>query len=216
MAMKLVGMLDSPYVRRTAICLDVLGVPFEHESASVFSTFERFRAVNPVVKAPTLLLDDGSVLMDSSLILQYAEFGLPGGSPLWDIDPAQRQLQFRRVSYAMAACDKSVQLVYESQLRPAAVQHQPWKDRVRSQFGAAFSALESLTPGDEGTREPERLNHASIVSAVVWQFVQSMIADEVPATEHPRLARLSEQYEALWVFRRYPPDGPGVPGLGTN
>lgn len=207
-------MLDSPYVRRTAICLDVLGVPFVHESVSVFSTFERFRSINPVVKAPTLVLDDGSVLMDSSLILQYVESTRPGGrSPLWHEDAGQRQLQFRRVGYAMAACDKSVQLVYESQLRPAAAQHQPWKDRVRSQFRAAFSALEALTPDGEGTQEPEPLNHASIVSAVVWQFAQSMIADEVPIAAHPRLARLSEQYEALELFRRYPPDGPGVPGL---
>lgn len=216
MAMRLVGMLDSPYVRRTAICLDVLGVPFVHDSVSVFSTFERFRSINPVVKAPTLVLDDGSVLMESALILQFVEATLPGRSPLWYEDAAQRQLQFRRAAYATAACDKSVQLVYESQLRPAAAQHQPWKDRVRSQFRAAFSALEALTPVSEGKQEPECLNHASIISAVVWQFAQSMIADEVPAAAHPRLARLSEQYEALALFKRYPPDGPGVPGLGTT
>jgi len=59
--MQLVGMLDSPYVRRTAISLRLLGVPFEHRSISVFSTFEQFRAINPVVKAPTLVCDDGSV-----------------------------------------------------------------------------------------------------------------------------------------------------------
>ena len=38
--MQLIGMLDSPYVRRTAISLRLLGVPFEHRSISVFSTFE--------------------------------------------------------------------------------------------------------------------------------------------------------------------------------
>jgi glutathione S-transferase len=212
--MKLVGMLDSPYVRRTAICLDALGLPFEHDSVSVFSTFERFRAINPVVKAPTLVLDDGSVLMDSSLILQYAENHLLAGrASLWSEDPRERQQQFVRVGLAMAACDKSVQLIYESQLRPAAAQHQPWKDRVRGQFGAAFARLESLTPADGDSGGIERLNHASIVSAVVWQCVQAMIADEVPAGAHPRLAQLSQQYESLSVFRRYPPDGPGVPGL---
>ncbi len=82
--MKLVGMLDSPYVRRVAISLDALDLAFEHESVSVFSTFERFREINPVVKAPTLICDDGGILMDSSLILQYIEAGRCGGhSPLW-------------------------------------------------------------------------------------------------------------------------------------
>ena len=54
--MQLVGMLDSPYVRRVAISLRLLGLPFEHRSVSVFSTFEQFQAINPVVKAPTLVL----------------------------------------------------------------------------------------------------------------------------------------------------------------
>ena len=67
--MQLVGMLDSPYVRRAAIALQLLELPFEHRALSVFSTYEQFRAVNPVVKAPTLVCDDGTVLMDSSLII---------------------------------------------------------------------------------------------------------------------------------------------------
>jgi glutathione S-transferase len=71
--MKLVGMLDSPYVRRVAISLQLLGLRFEHQPLSVFSTFEQFRDINPVVKAPTLIIEDGQVLMDSTLILQYAE-----------------------------------------------------------------------------------------------------------------------------------------------
>ena len=86
--MQLVGMLDSPYVRRAAISLRLLGVPFEHRSVSVFSTFEQFREINPVVKAPTLVCDDGTVLMDSTLIIDYAQ-ALSGRS-LMPADLAQR------------------------------------------------------------------------------------------------------------------------------
>ena len=71
--MRLIGMLDSPYVRRVAISLQLLGLRFEHQSLSVFRTFDQFREINPVVKAPTFICDDGAVLMDSTLILQYAE-----------------------------------------------------------------------------------------------------------------------------------------------
>ena len=59
--MKLIGMLDSPYVRRVAISLKTLDIPFEHAAISVFRGFEAFQAINPVVKAPTLVLDDGAV-----------------------------------------------------------------------------------------------------------------------------------------------------------
>jgi glutathione S-transferase len=44
--MQLIGMLDSPYVRRVAICLKLLGLDFEHRSISVFSGFEEFRKLN--------------------------------------------------------------------------------------------------------------------------------------------------------------------------
>src|SRR5690242_1216956 len=104
--MRLIGMLDSPFVRRTAVALDMLGVPFTHEAVSVFSTFEKFQRINPVVKAPTLVLDDGTVLMDSSLILAYVESTLPPGQSLWSADTAARALEFRAVSLAMAACEK--------------------------------------------------------------------------------------------------------------
>ena len=71
--MRLIGMLDSPYVRRVAVALKFLGLPFTHESVSVFRHFDHFASINPVVKAPTLVTDAGVVLMDSTLILDYAE-----------------------------------------------------------------------------------------------------------------------------------------------
>jgi glutathione S-transferase len=40
-------MLDSPYVRRVAISLEILGVPFNHEPVSVFSTVEKFKSIRP-------------------------------------------------------------------------------------------------------------------------------------------------------------------------
>lgn len=211
--MKLIGMLDSPCVRRVAVCLDVLGVSFEHEAVSVFSTFERFRKINPVVKAPTLVGDDGGILMDSAPILQYVETVRGEPSPLWSSDPLRRLHQFRMVGCASAACEKTVQLVYETQLRPESAQHEPWKSRVRSQLHAAFETLESLTSGVEAaSAESDNLNHAAIWSAIAWQCAGSLIPGELPAGRHPCLDGLSRRLEALPVFRRYPPDGPGVPG----
>src|SRR5690606_42054094 len=106
-AVKLIGMMDSPFVRRTAIGLDVLGVEFDHVAVSVFSHFERFREINAVVKAPTLVFEDGTSMMDSSLILEYFESQSSGS--LWANDPDERCAEAKAVSYALAACEKSVQ-----------------------------------------------------------------------------------------------------------
>ena len=207
--MRLIGMLDSPYVRRVAIALDCLGVPFTHESVSVFSTFEKFRSINPVVKAPTLVCDDGEVLMDSSLILQFAEMAKSGGRSLWPADPVELQHDFRAVSLALAACEKSVQMVYERNLRPAEAQYEPWLVRVKGQLLAAFAALERevfLRPAAFAA-----LSHAGIATAVAWQFAQSQLGTELPAVDYPALATLSACMEALPEFIKFPPDGPGVP-----
>jgi glutathione S-transferase len=211
--MRLIGMLDSPYVRRVAVCLDCLQVPFRHEPVSVFSTFEQFRRINPVVKAPTLVCDDGTLLMDSTLILQFAEARLAGGRTLWTTDRENLAHEFRAVGLAMAACDKSAQLIYDRNLRPPEAQYAPWQQRVTGQLLAAYAALEH-----ELLVHPllfERDGHGPIAAAIAWQFSHSMLAAELPAGSYPGLARLSARMEGGALFGRYPPDGPGVPGPGV-
>lgn len=205
--MRLIGMLDSPYVRRTAISLDVLGVAFTHEAVSVLSTFAQFQAINPVVKAPTLVCDDGEVLMDSSLIIQYAE--ALSGKSLLPREALAFQHALRGLSLALAACEKSVQIIYERKLRPVEMQYAPWLERVTGQMLAAYVDLEK-----EVVLRPDlfsgELNQAAISAAVAWQFTQSLFADIVPAEKHPGLVALSARLEQMPAFLKYPPDGPGV------
>jgi len=124
--LQLIGMLDSPYVRRVAVSLQLLGLPFEHRSISVFSTFEQFHAINPVIKAPSLVCDDGTVLMDSTLILEYAERLAVPRKSLMPAGIAELRHALRVIGLALAACEKSVQIIYERNLRPAEKRHQPW------------------------------------------------------------------------------------------
>jgi glutathione S-transferase len=205
--MRLIGMLDSPYVRRVAISLEMLGVPFKHEPVSVFSTFQQFQNINPVVKAPSLVCDDGEVLMDSSLILQFVE--TTSGKSLWSQNPPELQREFRAVGLALAACEKSAQMIYERNLRPLSAQHAPWLERVTGQLLAAYAGLErevqSRPTGFSASR-----GQAVVTAAVAWQFTQSTLAAIVPADNHPGLVALSDRMERLAEFRKYPPVGPGV------
>ena len=126
--MKLIGMLDSPYVRRVAISLQLLGLKFEHQSLSVFRGFTEFQRINPVVKAPTFLCDDGEVLMDSTLILEYVQaLARPRSLMPSGIKELQRELCL--IGLALAATEKSVQIVYERGLRPPEKVHEPWHSR---------------------------------------------------------------------------------------
>ncbi len=203
--MQLIGMLDSPYVRRVAISLRCLGIPFEHQSVSVFSTFEQFQKINPVVKSPSLICDDGEVLMDSTLILEYAE-ALAAPRTLMPSGIAERQHALRIIGLALAACEKTVQTVYERNLRPPEKHHEPWLARVRGQMLAAYGALET-----EIRSKPPAMNQAGITAAVAWRFTQGILPGAVAVSEHPALQEFSARAERLPEFAAFPPDGPGVP-----
>jgi glutathione S-transferase len=208
--MHLIGMLDSPYVRRVAISLRLLELPFEHRAVSVFTTFEQFQRINPVVKAPSLVCDDGEVLMDSTLILEYAEALSAPRKSLMPSSIAARQHALRAIGLALAACDKTVQYVYETNLRPVEKQHQPWLDRVRGQLLAAYGALEVEVRRGTPDASKTGITQAGVTSAVSWSFGQMMLPEIVLAAEHPALRAFSAQAEELEAFVAAPPVGPGV------
>ncbi|HEY2927798.1 glutathione S-transferase [Piscinibacter sp.] len=202
--MQLIGMLDSPYVRRVAVSLQLLGLPFEHRSISVFSTFEQFQQINPVVKAPSLVCDDGEVLMDSTLILEYAQGLAAAGKSLVPANAAERQHVLRLIGLALAACEKSVQIVYERNLRPAEKLHVPWVSRVTGQLLAAYAALESELRRQPLAAASETINQAGVSTAVAWHFTQMMLPELVSAANHPALQEFSARAEQLPEFMAAP------------
>jgi glutathione S-transferase len=200
--MRLIGMLDSPYVRRTAIALRLLGIPFEHDPLSVFSTFDRFSRINPVVKAPTLVCDDGTVLMDSGLIIDYAE-ALAGRS-LWPADLASRTRALRTTGLALAACEKVMQIYYEHNLRPAA--HAPWLERVHQQLLAALTSLDAEIARHPPASDETALTQDGVVAAIAWRFMQIKLVTPVADARCPALAAHSARVEALPSFLATPAD----------
>ncbi|WP_042301096.1 glutathione S-transferase family protein [Paraburkholderia kururiensis] len=204
--MQLIGMMDSPYVRRVAVSLAVLGIPFEHRSVSVFRHFDEFARVNPVVKAPTLVEDDGTLLIDSSLILDHLDHKVPAARRLMPEDPQARLAALRVVGFALAAMEKTIQIVYERNLRPEERQHEPWVERVQKQMHAAYDVLEPLVAacGSGVWLAGDRLMQPDITVAVAWRFTQFMLPGAVDAGRHPALAAFSARAEALPEFVAMP------------
>lgn len=206
--MQLIGMLDSPYVRRAAISLQLLGLPFEHRSISVFRGFDEFSRINPVVKAPTLVCDDGAVLMDSTLIIDYAEaLAQARGTSARRLMPAAiaaRQRTLQLTGLALAACEKSVQIIYERNLRPAEKQHAPWIARVQGQLAAAFAALDAALAREPLASTSASIDQAGVSCAVAWHFVRQMLPELASPAAHPALQAHSDRAERLPEFSRAP------------
>jgi len=71
--MILVGQYDSPYVRRVAISLRILGSAYEHGTRSVFADFDAMRRINPLGRIPSLVLPGGETPIDSTAILDWLD-----------------------------------------------------------------------------------------------------------------------------------------------
>jgi glutathione S-transferase len=178
----------------------LLDIEFEHVSQSVVAGYDTFRSINPLAKAPTLVIDDDEMMIESTLILSYVE-ALAGRSLAPDgMDEHRRALQI--VGVALTGMDKVVAQIYELDMRPAEFQYEPWLARVREQAAAAFDWLESAVADidSDGWLFGNEITQADISTAVAWRFLQAKAPGETRAKERPALAAFGRKAEALPEF----------------
>jgi glutathione S-transferase len=208
--MQLIGYMNSPFVRRVAITMELLGIGYEHRELSIFRDFEEFRAINPLVKVPTVVLDNGRVLADSSLIINYLETVVAGRS-LMPANPDEYGQALQQIGIALVAMEKVAGLIYETGQRPPEHQHQPWIDRLETQLNGAVDLMEAAIAqaGENGNtwlagKEP---GQADISTAVAWRFIQHIDRAEVEPARYPQLSQHSARAESLDAFIACPLNG---------
>jgi glutathione S-transferase len=201
--MILVGQYDSPFVRRVAITLNLYGMKFTRNAISVFSNAKEMAQINPVVRIPSLILDDGGVLIDSGAILDYLD-GLAGPErALTPPSGTERQMVLQVMAYATGAIDKLGTIVYERTFHPPEHVAQEWIARCRSQLDGALSVLEDLP------KEPyflgERLSQADVTVGAMMGYMKLRAKEAPAAASYPTLEALSQRLEALDAFRAAQP-----------
>ncbi|MGQ0530123.1 MAG: glutathione S-transferase family protein [Panacagrimonas sp.] len=197
--MILIGMFDSPYVRRVAISLRLLGFSFEHRNWSVGKDFERIRTYNPLGRVPTLVLDDGEVLIESGAMLDWLDEQVGTERALLPAQGAGRRRALRLMAIASGAADKGVAQLYEQAFRPADKRHQPWVERCRMQMEWALTELDRVCAATrtDWLLGPE-LSQADISVTTASTFlIESLSLDP---SRWPALNARRLQAEALPVF----------------
>jgi glutathione S-transferase len=197
--MLLIGQYDSPFVRRVAVTLKLYGMPFEHAPWSTFGDAGKIAAYNPLIRVPTLVLDDGFVLMDSVAILSFidAEIG-DDAAFLARKAPEHRDL-LRFCALAAGVADKGVSLLYERVLRDHALPL--WVERCRTQMAGGLDVLErERAARGAGALFGHRLSHADIILATMLKFITEALPGEFDMARWPALAAHSASCEAMAVF----------------
>jgi len=200
--MILVGQYDSPYVRRVGVSLRVLGFAYEHDTRSVFADFDSMRQTNPVGRIPSLVLDDGEVLIDSAAILDWLDQSVGPARALVPPAGLARRRALRLIALATGAIDKAGAAAYERIIRPAARRWPDWIARCRTQAAGAIAAL-AAEPWPAGAA----LDQAQITTACMLRYVQMADPELLPVGRYPSLEALLQRGEARPEFRAtYPID----------
>jgi glutathione S-transferase len=197
--MILVGQYDSPYVRRVAVALHLLGLPFARNPISGFADAEAMRKINPLGRIPSLVLDDGEVLIDSAAILDHLDQTVGPSRALLPPGGRERRRALKTVALATGALDKAGAVVYEKSLRPPEKVYEPWLDRCRIQIASGLAALEQLT--GEGWYVGDRPMQPDVTVGCVVSYFQMRLPSLLEgAGGHPRLQRLAARLEGLPEF----------------
>jgi glutathione S-transferase len=197
--MILVGQFDSPYVRRVAISLHMLQLPFARNPISVFADADAMRAINPLGRIPSLVLDDGEVVIDSAAILDYLDELVGPRRALLPASGAPRRAALRIIALACGAIDKAGAVVYDRTLRPPDKQHAPWQERCAVQLATALAALDAAVP--DGWFAGDDPAQADITTGCAYGYVQHRLPEALQPGRYRALDRFAAACEDLPAFR---------------
>jgi len=195
--MILVGQYDSPYTRRVAISLMVLDITYEHDTRSVFGDFESMLKTNPLGRIPSLVLDDGTVLIDSAAILDWIDERVGAARALLPQSGIARREALQRIALANGAVDKiGGGANYERLIRPERYRWPEWIARTTTQGLGAVAALERLDwPHDAA------LDQAQITTFCALDYIRVTAPELMPDGRYPRLDALWRRLAARAEFR---------------
>ena len=157
---------------------------FEHRPWSVWADADALAALNPLRRVPTLMLDDGEVLIESSAILDALDEMVGPTRAMLPRSGPERRRALKSVRSRPASPTRRVSLFYEGVLHDAP--SQVWIERCDAQIGDVLDALEADRAGAATAWWlGETIGHADIVAACALRFA----AKPIPASSTRRAGR---------------------------
>lgn len=194
--MKLMYAPQSPFARKVRVAAIELGLANDIELVlqTVAPTKENAdyaATVNPLRKIPALLLDDGRVLYDSTVICEYLD-DLAGGGQIIPAPGPDRWDVLTQHALAQGMMEAAVLVRYETFLRPAEYR---WPDYVDDQWNRVESGLDWFEAHAKGLEGPMNISHIAV--ACLLGYLDFRWPDAGWRDSRPRLTSW-----AKWIARR--------------
>ena len=201
--MKLIGSYRSPFTRRVAVSLNVLGVPFELVELLASQSRESVARYHPLKRVPALVLENGEVLVESYAILDAIDDIVGPDRALTPSTGPERRQVMKLTSIALGTMDKAQWAYYEGRHRPPEKIHQPWIDQNEDQVlsGLAYLNESAAAAGMNGwLATPSKISQADITGAVAYAFVKAVRPHLEIAEKFPALTQFAGRCEAMKAF----------------
>jgi glutathione S-transferase len=192
MSMKLIGQYDSPFTRRVGITMTLYGLAFEHSTWSVFGDADALAAVNPLIRVPTLVLDTGEALIETSAIIDYLDSLVAPEKRLLPQSQPERYRVQHVVSLASGVSDMAVRLFYE--LRLHETPSDTYVARLTKQIEQTLAVLEQRAPSSG------MLTQADIAITCMYRHLSECHPDIAARGRYSAIEKHCASQESKQVF----------------
>ncbi len=188
--LKLIASPTSPYVRKVRIALAEKKIECQMVAASPWEPGNPVHAFSPLGKVPVLVLDDGTQLFDSRVIVEYIDTVSPVSRLI--PEPNRQRIEVKRwEALADGICDAMVAIVLEAK-RPAKQQNKDWTERQRQKVAAGVAEL-ARELAENAWCNGESYSLADIATGCALGYLDFRNPELDWRRDHPNLARLAEK-----------------------
>lgn len=206
--MKLIIATPSPYARKARVALLEKNIPFETIVDNPWIPDTGITQINPLGKVPALILDDGRVVHDSSVIIEYLET-LPQLPRLIPHEPTTRVAVKQIEAIADGVCDAVVLIVLERNRKPEQ-QNAAWISRQRRKIDAGVADLSRLL-GDREFFTDAGFSLAEVTTVCALGYLDLRFPEFEWRARNPNLDRLFDVMSARSAFAQTIPTAQVVP-----
>ena len=201
--MKLIGNFLSPFARRVAVSLNVLNISYDLENILAFDNPERIQPHNPLSRVPTLILDDGEVLVESYAILDYLDEIAVGKKRLIPAKGSERRRVMKDTAIGVGCMDRAQWAAYEYRHRPPEKVHEPWAQHNDAKALAGLNFLDGLAAfaGTTGWLSgTDVITQSDITAAVAYSFIDKVRPNLNLTAAVPALSAFAQRCESMPPF----------------
>ena len=159
----------SPFGRKVKIAAALAGLTEKIEVVLADTTdpADALRSQNPLGKIPVLILEDGTALYDSRVLVEYLDW-LAGGDVLIPAEPKARFAALTRAALADGILDAAILQIYEERFRPPERREPKWTDYQAEKVVRGLAIFEAAPP--TGRRDAAHIGLACALGYLDLRF----------------------------------------------